>query len=34
MEHAMAYAEEINPQKKRNLAYHLFKKQTQKYALL
>ena len=33
MEHAIAYAEENNPQKKRNLAYHLLKKPTQKFAL-
>ena len=34
MEHAIAYAEEINPQKKRNLVYHLLKKLIQKFALL
>ena len=34
MEHAIAYAEEKNPEKKRNLAYHLLKKLIQKFARL
>ena len=35
MEHAMTYAEEKNPQKKKkSLAYHLLKKLTQKFVLL
>ena len=34
MEHAIAYAEEINPEKKRALSYHLLKKLTLKFALL
>ena len=34
MEHAIDYAEKINPQKKRNLVYHLLKKLIQKFALL
>ncbi len=31
MEHAIAYAEEINPERKRNLVYHLLKKLTPKF---
>ena len=31
--HAIAYAEEKNPEKKRNLVYHLLKKLTQKFVL-
>ena len=35
MEHAIAYAEEKNPEKKKkNLAYHLLKKLTQKFVRL
>ena len=34
MEHAMAYAEEINPQKKKEPCLSFVQKQTQKYALL
>ena len=34
MEHAIAYAEEKNPKKKKNLVYHLLKKLTQKFVLL
>ena len=33
LEHAIAYAEEKNPEKKRNLVYHLLKKPTQKFVL-
>ena len=34
MEHAITYAEEMNPSKKKEPAYHLQKKLIQKFALL